>query len=94
MNSSPSHTQTYETAIARLKEIVHKLERGNLELEDSLKLFEEGIKLSKYCDEKLKEVEERLLVLKTGAEEVDPEAQRGEIPLRIVTPDELNKEGQ
>ena len=45
---------TYEKAISRLEEIVSKLEGNEIPLEDSIALFQEGIELSKYCDDKLK----------------------------------------
>ncbi len=54
---------SYEQAVARLKEVVEKLEQGSLDLEESLRLFEEGIVLSRTCDEKLRGVEARVQVL-------------------------------
>ncbi len=55
--------QTYEEALTRLKTVVEQLERGSLGLEESLKLFEEGMHLSQVCDRKLTEVEARVRVL-------------------------------
>ena len=60
----------FEAALARLEEIVKELERGDLPLEQSLKLFEEGIKLSRICHKRLDEAERRVEILlkdKTGA---------------------------
>jgi len=60
----------FEAALARLEEIVRELERGDLPLEQSLKLFEEGIKLSRICHKRLDEAERRVEILlkdKTGA---------------------------
>lgn len=51
---------TYEKAIARLEEIVAKLESNEIPLEDSIALFQEGIELSKYCDEKLKNIQAKV----------------------------------
>ena len=48
---------TFEKAMKRLEEIVNSLENGTVSLDDSLKLFEEGIKLSKYCETELKNIE-------------------------------------
>lgn len=48
---------TYEEAIKRLEEIVSLLENNEIALEDSIALFQEGITLSKYCDEKLKNIQ-------------------------------------
>lgn len=51
---------TYEEAIKRLEEIVSLLENNEITLEDSIALFQEGITLSKYCDEKLKNIQEKV----------------------------------
>ena len=53
----------FETAIARLEEIVETLEGGELQLEQSLKLFEEGIKLARVCSARLEEAERKVEVL-------------------------------
>ena len=50
---------TFEKAMKRLEEIVNLLENGTVSLDDSLKLFEEGIKLSKYCENELKNIENK-----------------------------------
>jgi len=60
----------FEAALARLEDIVKELETGDLPLEQSLKLFEEGIKLSRICHKRLDEAERRVEILlkdKTGA---------------------------
>lgn len=51
---------TYETALARLKEIVKLLEDGGLPLETSVKLFEEGAKLSAFCNAELTNAEQKI----------------------------------
>ena len=48
---------SFEAALKRLEEVVGDLEGGRLSLEDSLSRFEEGMRLSKLCQEKLKGVE-------------------------------------
>jgi len=53
----------FETAMARLEEIVQKLEQGDLPLEQSLKLFEEGIRLSRICNARLEEAERKVEIL-------------------------------
>jgi len=53
----------FETALSRLEEIVKKLEDGDMPLDDSLKLFEEGVKLSRTCDQKLQAAERRIEIL-------------------------------
>lgn len=55
--------RSYEEAVARLEEIVGRLENGELPLEESLALFEEGVKLAKYCTGKLDAAEGRLQIL-------------------------------
>ena len=53
----------FEKNLKRLEEIVQKLENGELQLEESLKLFEEGVKISRQCNEKLSEAEKKVKVL-------------------------------
>ena len=58
----------FEDALARLETIVSELEKGDLPLNDSLKIFEEGIKLSKTCLKILDDSERKveILVQETG----------------------------
>jgi exodeoxyribonuclease VII small subunit len=58
----------FEAALGRLEEIVGKLEEGEMSLEDSLKLFEEGVRLSRLCDQKLQAAERRIEILMKDAE--------------------------
>jgi len=53
----------FEDAIKRLETIVAKLETGETPLEESLKLFEEGMSLIRYCQRKLDEVEKKVELL-------------------------------
>lgn len=53
----------FEKKLSRLEEIVTKMESGNLTLEDSLKLFEEGVQNSRECQKQLTEAEEKIKVL-------------------------------
>jgi len=53
----------FESALARLEEIVQKLEQGDLPLEQSLKLFEEGVRLSRICNTRLEEAERKVEIL-------------------------------
>jgi exodeoxyribonuclease VII small subunit len=50
----------FEKKLGRLEEIVQKMEKGELALEESLKLFEEGIKLSRECHSNLNEAEAKV----------------------------------
>jgi exodeoxyribonuclease VII small subunit len=54
---------TFEKAMKKLEEIVQELEAGELTLEESLKKFQEGVKLSKYCSSKLDETEKKITLL-------------------------------
>jgi len=53
----------FEASLSRLEEIVSSLEGGELPLEQSLKLFEEGIKLARICNARLEEAERKVEVL-------------------------------
>jgi exodeoxyribonuclease VII small subunit len=53
----------FEEALGRLEDIVKKMEAGDMTLEESLKAFEEGIKLARLCSRKLDEAERRVEVL-------------------------------
>jgi exodeoxyribonuclease VII small subunit len=55
--------RTLESAMNRLEEIVEILDKGEISLEESLKAFEEGMELSKYCAGKLTEAENKLKIL-------------------------------
>jgi len=56
-------TVKFEEALARLETIVAELERGELPLDDSMRIFEEGIKLSKVCLKMLDDAERRVEIL-------------------------------
>lgn len=53
----------FEQAMARLEAIVGELEKGDLPLDESLRIFEEGIRLSKNCLKVLEEAERKVEVL-------------------------------
>jgi exodeoxyribonuclease VII small subunit len=55
--------QTFESSLDELEQIVAKLETGDMALEESLELFERGIKLSRDCKERLLNAERRIEVL-------------------------------
>lgn len=64
---SEEQTPTFEAALKQLEEIVQKLEKGELPLEESLVLYEQGIRLSRLCHGKLEEAEGRIEVLMKSA---------------------------
>ncbi len=53
----------FEASLTRLEDIVQELEKGDVGLEQSLKLFEEGIKLSRICTKRLEDAERRVEIL-------------------------------
>ncbi|MBQ4354653.1 MAG: exodeoxyribonuclease VII small subunit [Clostridia bacterium] len=57
---------TFETAIARLEEIVRMLEGGSAPLDKSLALFEEGVALVKLCNARLDTAEQKVKILTAG----------------------------
>lgn len=62
----------FEKNIKRLEEIVGKMEKGDLALEESIRLFEEGVKLSRECQKKLSEAEAQVQKLTGFAEDGSP----------------------
>lgn len=60
---------TFEAALARLEEIVRALDGGSAPLDESLSLFEEGVRLVKLCSGKLDDAEQRVKILIGGKEE-------------------------
>lgn len=71
--------KSFETSLTELEAIVTKLESGDLPLEQSLELFEKGIKLSRECRDRLANAERRIEVLMKDADgnlsanEMEPE---------------------
>lgn len=55
--------ETFEELITKLEEITNKLEKEQLSLDESVKLFEEGMKISKVCNSKLEEAEKKITIL-------------------------------
>jgi len=54
---------TFEDALARLEKIVRALEEGNVPLDSSLALFEEGTKLVRFCNDKIDTAEQKVKIL-------------------------------
>ncbi|HHY36648.1 MAG TPA: exodeoxyribonuclease VII small subunit [Firmicutes bacterium] len=54
---------TFAAALTRLEEVVQELERGELGLEEALALFEEGVRLIRFCNERLDEAEGKIKLL-------------------------------
>jgi len=58
----------FESALKTLEDIVAQLEGGDLSLDRSLELFEEGVRISRFCSTKLREAERRVEMLTKTAE--------------------------
>ncbi len=92
-----SRTPAFEQALARLEAIVKDLEDGDLPLEESLRLFEEGVSLTRQCAGRLEEAQRKIEVLTRGAqgdlrtvpmrEPEDPSDEEPEDPSGDETPD-------
>ncbi|MEP6568994.1 MAG: exodeoxyribonuclease VII small subunit [Acidobacteriota bacterium] len=63
MMKKDEQPKSFEASLEALEEIVHQLEGGDLPLEKSLELFEDGIRLSRQCQERLNQAERRIEVL-------------------------------
>jgi len=58
-----SDEMSFEEAMCQLEQIVLKLEKGDISLEESISSFQQGIELSRYCAAKLDEAEKRISIL-------------------------------
>ena len=66
INRSEQPELNFEEAMARLEQIVRALEGGNVPLDESLTLYEEGVKLVKLCSNRLENAEKRIKILVDG----------------------------
>ncbi len=82
----PEKKQTFESSLKDLEKIVRGLEEGDLSLEESLKLFEDGVKLSRECQERLNQAERRIEVLLKDGD--------GNPVLQAIQPEDLREEKQ
>jgi len=63
MTANDQQSRTFEASLEAPEQIVRQLEQGDLPLEKSLELFEQGIRLSRECQERLNQAERRIEVL-------------------------------
>tara|TARA_X000000368_G_scaffold387305_1_gene347937 strand:- start:15 stop:236 length:222 start_codon:yes stop_codon:yes gene_type:complete len=61
---SKEKTNNFESNLKKLELIVDKLESGEIGLEESVKLYEEGMKIKKICDDKLQDIEMQIKKIK------------------------------
>ncbi len=71
--ASKKEELNFEQLMEKLEDITNKLEKEQLSLDDSVKLFEEGIELSKKCNLKLEEAEKKITVLINENDEIKEE---------------------
>jgi exodeoxyribonuclease VII small subunit len=77
--AEPQRKGDFEKSLTRLEEVVKRLESADLSLDEAMKLFEEGVKLSRDCQKQLEEAEGRVEILlkktdgKMAAEPFEPE---------------------
>ncbi len=79
----PGKKADFERSLARLEEVVQKLEGANLSLDDAMKLFEEGVQLSRECQKQLAEAEARVEILLKKAD--------GKLVAEPFEPDDVDK---
>ena len=70
--------ENFETKMQALEQIVSDLEKGELNLDESVKKFEEGMKISKECSKMLEKTEKRITILLNDEDEVVEEEFRTE----------------
>ena len=63
MTNGPEQARSFEASLEALEQIVQQLESGDLPLEKSLELFEQGVRLSRECQERLSQAERRIEIL-------------------------------
>ncbi|PHQ99454.1 MAG: exodeoxyribonuclease VII small subunit [Marinosulfonomonas sp.] len=66
MSDTPVNKMSFEEAMAALEAVVGQLERGDVPLEQSITLYEQGAALKKRCEAKLKEAEEKVAAITLG----------------------------
>ena len=74
----------FEKAMTRLEKIVEELERGDLDIDKSLEIFEEGVKMSRLCSKKLNEAEAKIEKLSKG--------KKGDLITELFPVDDKNEE--
>lgn len=82
----PEKQQTFEASLKALEKIVSRLEDGELSLEESLKLFEDGVSLSRDCQERLNQAERRIEILLKD--------EQGNPTLETITTEDLREDPQ
>jgi exodeoxyribonuclease VII small subunit len=94
MKKAEAQSKSFESSLAALEKIVRELERGDLPLEKSLELFEQGVRLSRECQERLNQAERRveLLLRDTEGRPVIAPFDEGEEQLHLDTESEADED--
>ena len=66
--------KSFEEALSRLEQITRDLEEGDLSLEESLKYFDEGVKLAEFCNSKLNDAQKKVEILLKKNDTLEPAA--------------------
>jgi exodeoxyribonuclease VII small subunit len=64
--------KSFEDALEKLEDITRELEEGDLSLEESLKHFDEGVKLAEYCNSKLSDAQKKVEILMKKNDSLEP----------------------
>ena len=73
MSTTPkSSLKTFEKSIETLEALVHRLEKGDLSLEEALKQFEKGVQLTRSCQATLAEAQQKVMILSEGSQTATP----------------------
>ncbi|MBL7033752.1 MAG: exodeoxyribonuclease VII small subunit [Candidatus Delongbacteria bacterium] len=73
-----ARAKTFEEAMLRLEEVVDRLDGGDIPLEETIKLYKEGMEMYEFCQKKLQLVEGELKLLVVNPEEEEPEEENRE----------------
>ncbi len=79
-SATPDGLQSFETTLERLHQIVERLESGELDLEESLVLFEEGVRLSRASQARLNSAEKRIEELLAVDQNGEPVVREIDVP--------------
>ncbi len=85
MGDAEKNLPTFEEALSRLEALVGRLEGGDLPLEEALAAFEEGVRLTRQCAERLEDAERRVMLLMRT-----PEGAEREVPFKLEHEGETN----
>lgn len=63
MSDTPVSEMSFEAAMAELEQVVGRLERGDVALDESIRLYERGAELKKHCESRLRDAEEKVAAI-------------------------------